>query len=743
MSSMLHFGRSLTRTRFSTLAFTVLAGFVSVAPARAATSYTWHPVSGNLWSQALNWTPNRTSPATDDILIFDDGGDHSVTVDVVGQTIGQFLISDSTRVLLSGNSGTSFTIGGLAGTDLDVPAGTRLDLFGQVTVNLGPSATGAIGGRVSIGLGAPRLRGSAVNSLVFQNGSLLQTTPDFGTSPFGTTAFNSVLFENGSLYVQSGGGNPFGATQPNSVVTFAAGSRFRLDSSVSPPASGRTYADFEYNNSGTASISGSSLFQVDNLTVSQGTFNVGMTGPVNIRGNITATGFLNFNPASGTPVYRMSGTSPQTISFVFSGPATFSITSNVTLEIDNPAGVEVTQAMTTPATVSFVNGSLRVSQSFRIDPPGNVIGASASTGWVDCTPSGRLQLTISPGQPSRTYPVGTGTYTPVTAAFHGVTGSFVFSARPIAGEHPTGNAAQLDLDQSVNRFYATTFFTDPTGMFTDFDLTLNFASGDIDPGADPATFVVRRWDPTPRWNATATGTRSATSTQSLGNPPLSPPFVSYNWAVGEPATPVLSIGNVAQLEAAGPMPFPVRLSQIALDTVSVDYLTGDGTATGANDDYEPATGSLTFIPGDTVHTVAVIINDDSTTEPDEEFTFTILNAVGAPIADASGAGTILNDDAVAGVVDALPASFELRGVTPNPASDIARIGFALPHEARVRLTLHDLQGRNVTTILDASLEAGFHEWPWRVSATRPPAGIYWVRLTAGPFTSVRRVAILD
>jgi hypothetical protein len=78
---------------------------------------------------------------------------------------------------------------------------------------------------------------------------------------------------------------------------------------------------------------------------------------------------------------------------------------------------------------------------------------------------------------------------------------------------------------------------------------------------------------------------------------------------------------------------------------TVDYATADGTATDADNDYEPlSTATLTFLPGDTSKQVTVTVNGDTTFEADETFTVHLSNASGASIADADGTGTIQNDD---------------------------------------------------------------------------------------------------
>jgi chitinase len=90
--------------------------------------------------------------------------------------------------------------------------------------------------------------------------------------------------------------------------------------------------------------------------------------------------------------------------------------------------------------------------------------------------------------------------------------------------------------------------------------------------------------------------------------------------------------------------FTVSLDASQPARVTVDFATGDGTAT-APSDYVPNAGTLTFAAGETTQTVTVPVNGDTAVESDETFTVNLANAAGnATIADATGVGTIANDD---------------------------------------------------------------------------------------------------
>jgi parallel beta-helix repeat protein len=113
------------------------------------------------------------------------------------------------------------------------------------------------------------------------------------------------------------------------------------------------------------------------------------------------------------------------------------------------------------------------------------------------------------------------------------------------------------------------------------------------------------------------------------------------------AVPSMTIDDVTVAEGdAGSTPaaFTVRLSAAATQAVTVSFATANGTAT-APGDYTAVSGSLTFAIGALTATVPVAVAGDTTVEPDETFSLNLTNAVGATLADATGLGTISDDDA--------------------------------------------------------------------------------------------------
>lgn len=82
----------------------------------------------------------------------------------------------------------------------------------------------------------------------------------------------------------------------------------------------------------------------------------------------------------------------------------------------------------------------------------------------------------------------------------------------------------------------------------------------------------------------------------------------------------------------------------------------------------------------------------------------------------------------------LPRALAVTGVSPNPFNPRTTVAFALPHDGRVTVRVHDMRGRTVRTLVDASLEAGRHEAVWDGRddhGAGAATGVYLVRVDDG------------
>ena len=88
----------------------------------------------------------------------------------------------------------------------------------------------------------------------------------------------------------------------------------------------------------------------------------------------------------------------------------------------------------------------------------------------------------------------------------------------------------------------------------------------------------------------------------------------------------------------------------------------------------------------------------------------------------------------------LPESFSLDRAYPNPFNPVATLRFGLPIEAEVSLTVYNLQGREVTTLINSNLKAGYHSVVW--DANSYASGVYFVKMVAGKYVNTQKLMLV-
>ena len=138
------------------------------------------------------------------------------------------------------------------------------------------------------------------------------------------------------------------------------------------------------------------------------------------------------------------------------------------------------------------------------------------------------------------------------------------------------------------------------------------------------------------------------------------------WVFGQDSSDSLQALRISDAEAdeGANVDLTVTMNKATTNSVTVQYDTSDGTATGS--DYTAATGqTLTFAPGETEKTITIVTADDSDAEQDETFQVTLSN----PSANAelsysrTATGTIADNDTPALADDATLSALTLTGDT--------------------------------------------------------------------------------
>lgn len=133
---------------------------------------------------------------------------------------------------------------------------------------------------------------------------------------------------------------------------------------------------------------------------------------------------------------------------------------------------------------------------------------------------------------------------------------------------------------------------------------------------------------------------------------------------------------------------------------------------------------------------------DGTPTPNAFIEVVVHDAFGSSGSDVTHAAFAITG--VLSAPDAAIRDFALEPAWPNPAQRGATIRFAVPHEAPIRLSVLDVQGREVAVLADGPTAAGRYGVEWNALAGgRPtPPGLYLVRLVTPRATLVRRLVLV-
>jgi len=90
--------------------------------------------------------------------------------------------------------------------------------------------------------------------------------------------------------------------------------------------------------------------------------------------------------------------------------------------------------------------------------------------------------------------------------------------------------------------------------------------------------------------------------------------------------------------------------------------------------------------------------------------------------------------------ETMPTVYELSQNFPNPFNPVTTINYALPHSAKVRITVYNLLGAQVATLVDGPQTAGRHTV--RFDALHLGSGAYFYRIDAGDFHQTKKMLLL-
>ncbi|MBD2568897.1 VWD domain-containing protein [Anabaena lutea FACHB-196] len=213
-----------------------------------------------------------------------------------------------------------------------------------------------------------------------------------------------------------------------------------------------------------------------------------------------------------------------------------------------------------------------------------------------------------------------------------------------------------------------------TVSWTGSDNGSGIASYDIYVATDGGQYVLWKDDITAT-SATYNGLAGKTyrfysvATDNLGLTEIAPTLADATTTIGT-IQPVINLSANQTIVEGFTSPqnvaYIVSLSNSSTQTITVQYLTSNGTAQ-AGSDYTSTRGTLTFNPGVTSQVINIPILNDSVNEANETFTLTLSNSTNATLGTSKTATTTITDTLTAFVTTTLPANVENLILTGNAA----------------------------------------------------------------------------
>jgi hypothetical protein len=350
---------------------------------------------------------------------------------------------------------------------------------------------------------------------------------------------------------------------------------------------------------------------------------------------------------------------------------TFGVTTDLDLTGTNPTVTGATAAAYTnnvsgAAATTLYDIDPATDRLFTQNPPNNgtlvAVGAlgvdATAVGGFDIRANGEAFATLTVGGITSLYKINLQTGAAVSTGTVGATGSGTSLGLALAPAGTLQFAPAFNVTEgaapgmiTVDRVGGSEGVVSVVVSFgggtatagTDYDATtrvVTFAAGEI-----TKTIAV------PLFND-AIYEGSETFTATLGDPAGGAGINGSNATTvtigDDEAVPTLTINDITMAEGNSGntlFTFTVTLSNQTQADVTLDFTTVDGSALGA-EDFAAASGQLVIPGGSTTGSITVMVVGDTTSEPTESFGVNLTNAsANATFADATGAGTILNDDA--------------------------------------------------------------------------------------------------
>jgi hypothetical protein len=97
------------------------------------------------------------------------------------------------------------------------------------------------------------------------------------------------------------------------------------------------------------------------------------------------------------------------------------------------------------------------------------------------------------------------------------------------------------------------------------------------------------------------------------------------------------------------------------------------------------------------------------------------------------------------ILNNIPSVYSLSQNYPNPFNPITKMNYALPKRSRVIISVYNVLGQEVTTLLNKEQDYGYHTVTWNGTdriGKQVASGVYFARLTTKNFSQTKKMLML-
>lgn len=612
------------------------------------------------------------------------------------------------NVTINGGLAVTGNLNKSAGTGQLLVNGGLLSTSGSLTVAAGTVETDGTNGRISVGTttsntGTIELGGTGNSTFTgaFTNNSGGNVIIGAGA---GTTTFSSTMANTGMLTPTGSGAGLVtftGAYTGAGSITAGSGPAVTFSTTFTP------------SGSGTLTFGSQALTFNGNVTLDGGTFTA--SSNTSFKGANFRVNSGSISSSSGT--FKFEGSSTQYVA-AGTGSVTFP-----GLTINNSSGVTLSEPASAAGTFTLTSGLLTTTTTnlLTLTSSASVSGGSSSTHV-----NGPMSHT---GTGTKVYPIGrSGDYRPVELL--SVSGSSPVIRFEMVASDPGGTAGTGLNNISIVRYWQGSL---TSGTFTSGQVKLFWGADD---GVDGALTDLRvaacgtvngAYADSGRAATTGNGTWGSITSLSVDDIQL---YFTLGSAAGDNSLPV-------ELSSFAVSP---QFGSVNLEWVTQSEINNQGFNIYRKDIDEDSDWSAinsTLIPGKGSYSNESVYN------------YVDKNVAGGhtyqyKLESVSISGIRVEEKIVEAVVP-VPNEYVVFKNYPNPFNPATKIKFQLPEAQNVKLTIYDMRGSKIKTLVNNNYPAGEHVVSWDATdnnGNRVASGLYVYRFEAGRFSKINKMILL-